>query len=129
MRHLNRSPRANLRLGLLALAFVAILLVALVSPLGGAPAAFRTSVPPTAAVTFHAFDNGSNNNSGGNGSFSLPSGLVTLALVGGLVFVILLVLIAAGVLALAVLTSRRLRQINETLAQLSAPPKGPTPPP
>jgi hypothetical protein len=123
------GPQAKLRVGVLAVAIVALLFVSLAGEFGSGALASKGMPGLTPAVRLLPSDNnGSNNNSGGNGSFSLPSGLVTLALVGGLVFVVLLALIAGGVVALAVITSRRLRQINETLAQMNAPPKGPTPP-
>ena len=69
-----------------------------------------------------------NNNGGGNGSLSLPGGLLQLAVIAGLVFFAALFLIAGGMIAAAVLLSRRLRQVNETLTKLLPPPKGPTPP-
>jgi len=109
---------------------VATVLLALLSGLGTAAprGGLSSGLAPAVPLTPNDNGNGSNNNSG-NGSFQLPGGLVTLALIGGLVFVVLFALIAGGVVALAVVTSRRLREINETLAKLSAPPKGPTPPP
>ena len=75
--------------------------------------------------------NGSNNNnngSGGNGSFSLPGGLLQIALFGGIAFLGALVAIAAGTIATAVMVSRRLRQVNETLQKLVPPPEKPKPP-
>jgi hypothetical protein len=74
--------------------------------------------------------NGSNNNSGGsgNGSFSLPSGLYTIALFGGVAFLGALVAIAAGTIATAAMVSRGLRQVNETLQKLIPPPDKPKPP-
>ncbi|MCI4363999.1 MAG: hypothetical protein L3K13_06855 [Thermoplasmata archaeon] len=76
-------------------------------------------------------NNGSGNNGGnskGNGSLSLPSGLQQLALIFGAVFLIAMLLIAAGTIATAVVLSRRLRQINETLAKSSPAPKDAKPP-
>lgn len=71
---------------------------------------------------------GGGNNSGGNSSgFSLPSGLFQTAILLGGVVLVSLVLIAAGTIATAVVLSRRLRQINETLARLK-PPEPPKPP-
>jgi len=109
---------------------VAVLCLTLTGLLGGASVPRRSSSALTLASVSNSNNNGngSNNNSGGNGSFSLPSGLLTLALIGGLLFVVLLALIAGGVLALAVTTSRRLREINDTLSRMNPPPKGPAPP-
>ncbi|MGP8072677.1 MAG: hypothetical protein ACLPZM_06065 [Thermoplasmata archaeon] len=45
-----------------------------------------------------------------------------------LVFMGTMVAIAAGVVAIAVLVPRRLRQLNETLAKTGLPPKEPKPP-
>jgi hypothetical protein len=80
-------------------------------------------------------NNNGNNNSGsnsgnskGNGSLSLPSGLLQLGIIFGAVFLVSMLLIAAGTIATAVLVSRRLRQINETLAKANAPSKDPKPP-
>ncbi|MCI4346675.1 MAG: hypothetical protein L3K07_08010 [Thermoplasmata archaeon] len=76
--------------------------------------------------------NGSGNNNGGNskgnGSLSLPAGLLQLALIFGAVFLVSMLLIAAGTIATAVVLSRRLRQINETLAKSNAAPKDAKPP-
>jgi hypothetical protein len=73
--------------------------------------------------------NGSNNNNGGgNGSFSFPSGLLTIALFGGVAFLGALVAIAAGTISSAVMVSRRLRQVNETLQKLIPPSDKPKPP-
>lgn len=61
---------------------------------------------------------GGSGGGGTNGSgFSLPSGLLTTLTLVGLVVVGALVTIAAGTVATAVVVSRRLRQINETLAR------------
>jgi len=75
-------------------------------------------------------NNGSNgsSNSGGNGSLSLPSGLFTFVLIFGAVFLGAMVAIAAGVIATAVLVSRQVRRLNETLAGMSRPPQPPKPP-
>jgi len=107
----------------------AVLCLTLTGLLGGASVPGRSSSALTLASVSNSNNNGNgSNNSGGNGSFSLPSGLLTLALIGGLLFVVLLALIAGGVLALAVTTSRRLREINDTLSRMNPPPKGPAPP-
>jgi hypothetical protein len=73
-------------------------------------------------------NNGNGNGSGSGGGLTLPSGLESLVLVIGLVFLGTMIAIAAGTIATAALVSRRLRQINETLAKLSLPPKEPKPP-
>jgi hypothetical protein len=68
------------------------------------------------------------NSNGSNGSgFSLPSGLFQTAILLGAVLLVSLVLIAAGTIATAVVLSRRLRQINETLAKQKTP-EAPKPP-
>lgn len=87
------------------------------------------------SVTSNSGNNNGNNNSGsgngnskGNGSLSLPSGLLQLGIIFGAVFLVSMLLIAAGTIATAVLVSRRLRQINETLAKANRAPKDPKPP-
>jgi hypothetical protein len=71
--------------------------------------------------------NGNNSNSGNNSLGSLiPSGFLTIGLILVLVFMGALIAIAVGVVALAVLVPRRLRQLNETLAKSGMPPKPPT---
>jgi hypothetical protein len=94
----------------------------------------RASATATLSVTSNGNNNngnGSNNNNnggGGNGSFSFPSGLFTIALFGGIAFLGALVAIAAGTIATAVMVSRRLRAVNETLQKLIPPPQKPGPP-
>jgi hypothetical protein len=76
--------------------------------------------------------NGNNNKNGsngsGNGSFSLPSGLISFVILFGIVFLATMVAIAAGTVATAVMVSRQLRRLNETLKQQNRPP-GPGGPP
>lgn len=76
--------------------------------------------------------NGSGSNNGGDGNTSLgsliPSGFLEVGLIVALVFIGSVVAIAAGVVAMAVLVPRRLRQLNETLAKSGLPPKEPKPP-
>jgi hypothetical protein len=68
-----------------------------------------------------------NNNNGSKGGLSLPGGLLYLVTIFGIVFLGAVVAIAAGVIATAVVLSRRIRQVNETLAaqQKSMPPSKP----
>jgi hypothetical protein len=73
-------------------------------------------------------NNGNGNGSGSGGGLTLPTGLESLVLVIGLVFLGTMIAIAAGTIATAAVVSRRLRQINETLAKLSLPPREPKPP-
>ncbi|MCI4342030.1 MAG: hypothetical protein L3K11_06655, partial [Thermoplasmata archaeon] len=84
-------------------------------------------------VNSNSGNGNNNNNSGssggkGNGSLSLPSGLQQLALIFGAVFLVAMLIIAAGTMATAVVVSRRLRQINETLAKVNALSKDAKPP-
>ncbi|MGA8663543.1 MAG: hypothetical protein WB809_00510 [Thermoplasmata archaeon] len=76
--------------------------------------------------------NGNNSNNGGNGNTSLssllPGGFLEIGIILVLVFMGAIVAIAAGVVAMAVLVPRRLRQLNETLAKSGLPPKEPKPP-
>ena len=92
----------------------------------------RASATATLTVTGNGNNNngsGNNNsNNGGNGSFSLPGGLITIAMFGGAAFLAALVAIAAGTIATAVKVSRRLREVNETLQKLTPPPTPPSPP-
>jgi len=68
--------------------------------------------------------NGSNSGNGsGSGGFSLPEGLVTTLFTFALVFFAGLFALAAGVIAMAVLISRRLRQLTEAMK-----PREPAPP-
>ncbi len=69
-------------------------------------------------------NNGSNSGNGsGSGGFSLPEGLVTTLFTFALVFFAGLFALAAGVIAMAVLISRRLRQLTEAMK-----PREPAPP-
>jgi hypothetical protein len=73
--------------------------------------------------------NGNNSNNGNNSLSSLiPSSFLTIGLILVVVFMGAIVAIAAGVVALAVLVPRRLRQLNENLAKAGLPPKEPKPP-
>jgi hypothetical protein len=80
-------------------------------------------------------NSGNGNGSGGNGkggsnsSSILPSGLLTILTYFVLIFMATMVIIAAGVLAIAVSVSRRLRQLNETLARTARAPNEGKPPP
>jgi hypothetical protein len=67
--------------------------------------------------------NGGNGSSGGgnNGGFSIPSTLITMLMLFGIVFLASIVALAAGMIAVAVLVSRRLRQLTETMAKVSSP--------
>jgi hypothetical protein len=71
----------------------------------------------------------SNSNSSNNSGFQLPAQLVTLALIFGGILVISLVILAAGVLATAILVSRRLRQLAEVMEKSNSPPTVPGKPP
>lgn len=81
--------------------------------------------------------NGNHGGSGGNGSssgFSLPSGLIGLATIFVVVFLVAFVAIAAGAIATAVAVSRGLKRLNKTMAEnrgLSDTPRAPAgaPPP
>ena len=70
--------------------------------------------------------NSGNGNNGGNGSggsgFSFPSGLFQVALLLSIAFIGSMVALAAGMIATAVILSRRLRQLKETLERTSQPP-------
>jgi hypothetical protein len=100
------------------------------------PSTRASAVADLAVVSSNSGNNGGNNSngnnngngSGGGGSLALPSGLEELVLIIGLVFVGAMIAIAAGTIATAAIVSRRLRQINETLAKMNLPPKEPKPP-
>jgi hypothetical protein len=64
---------------------------------------------------------GGNHGGSSNSSSILPSGLLTILTYVILVFIATMVIIAAGVVAIAVMLSRRLRQLNETMAQTTRP--------
>jgi hypothetical protein len=72
--------------------------------------------------------NGSKSGSGINGSL-LPSGVFAFVLLFGFIFLGALIAIAAGTIATAVLVSRRLRQINETLTKTQRETTETKPPP
>jgi hypothetical protein len=65
-------------------------------------------------------DNGNGNNS--SSPISIPSNLVTFAIILGAVFVISMILIAVGTIVSAVLIPRRLRQLAEVMAKANSPP-------
>jgi uncharacterized membrane protein YgcG len=76
--------------------------------------------------------NGNNGGSGGSGGggngssgFSLPSGLLQVALLLSLAFIGSMVALAAGMVATAVILSRRLRQLKEVLERTGPPPSSP----
>jgi len=98
-----------------------------------------SSVPPSKATEQGGLDvnsgsngngNGSNNGGGGNNSLGslIPSGFLTIGIILVVALMGAIIAIAAGVVALAVLVPRRLRQLNETLAKSGLPPKDPKPP-
>jgi hypothetical protein len=94
----------------------------------GSPAA---RVSATATLQVNSNGNGNSGGSGksnGSGGLSLPSGLFGLLTIFAAVFLGTMVAIAAGVIAIAVSVSRRLRQINETLAAQMKPPADVRPP-
>jgi hypothetical protein len=74
---------------------------------------------------------GSNSSSKSNGSglFNFPSGLFGLLTIFVFVFLGAIVALAVGVIAMAVSPSRRLRQLNDTLAAQPKPPVRGGPPP
>ena len=74
--------------------------------------------------------NGSNGSSSGNnnGGFSIPSSLITMLMLFGIVLLGSIVALAAGVIAVAVLVSRRLRQLTETMAKANNPSSPAKPP-
>jgi hypothetical protein len=74
--------------------------------------------------------NGSNGSSGGgdNGGFQIPSTLITMLMLFGIVFLASIVALAAGMIAVAVLVSRRLRQLTETMAKVNTQPSVAKPP-
>jgi len=97
--------------------------------------ASRTSLTADVTVVSNSNGNGNgngnsnnNNNGSGGGSLAIPSGLEQIALIVALVFLGTMIAIAAGTIATAVVVSRRLRQINETLAKMNLNPKEPKPP-
>jgi hypothetical protein len=74
--------------------------------------------------------NGGNGSSGGgsNGGFQIPSTLVTMLMLFGIVFLASIVALAAGMIAVAVLVSRRLRQLTETMAKVNSQSSATRPP-
>ncbi|MGA8303872.1 MAG: hypothetical protein WA691_10265 [Thermoplasmata archaeon] len=94
-----------------------------------------TKASQTATLNVESGSNGSgngngNNSNNGNNSLSslIPSGFLTIGLILVIVFMGAIIAIAAGVVALAVLVPRRLRQLNESLAKGGLPPKESKPP-
>ena len=83
----------------------------------------------SASLTVNSNSGNGNGNNGGNGSgtngFSLPSGLFQVALLVSLAFVGSMVALAAGMVATAVILSRRLRQLKEVLERTIPPPANP----
>jgi hypothetical protein len=130
-----RDGRISRRSGALAVAAaLLILLAALVAiSFGAPPLAARASQPASLNV---ANGNGGNGNGSGNNSNSgnnslgslIPSGFLTIGLILVLVYMGAIIAIAVGVVALAVLVPRRLRQLSETLANAGLPPKESKPP-
>jgi uncharacterized membrane protein YgcG len=74
--------------------------------------------------------NGGNGSSGGgnNGGFQIPSTLITMLMLFGIVFLASIVALAAGMIAVAVLVSRRLRQLTETMAKVNTQSSAAKPP-
>ena len=85
----------------------------------------------SATLTVNTSGNGGNGNGNGTGSggFSLPTDLITMLTLFGALFVGAIVALAAGVIVMTVLMSRRLRQLNETLAKANQPSTEEKPPP
>ncbi len=87
----------------------------------------------SAPLTVNSIGNGNGNPNGSSksnssGSFNFPSGLFSLLTVFVFVFLGAMVALAAGVIAVAVSVSRRLRQLNDTIAaQQKSPPEGKPP--
>ena len=87
------------------------------TPVGRASAQTQLTVNPSSSG-----GSGSSGNNTGNGSgLNLPAGLFQVALLFGIVVLASIVAIAAGTIAIAISVSRRLRQINETLAKMQPP--------
>jgi uncharacterized membrane protein YgcG len=74
--------------------------------------------------------NGGNGSTGGgsNGGFQIPSTLITMLMLFGIVFLASIVALAAGMIAVAVLVSRRLRQLTETMAKVNTQSSAAKPP-
>jgi hypothetical protein len=72
--------------------------------------------------------NGSGNGSGSTSGFQLPAALVATVTLFAAIFIGAIVALAAGVIATAVLLSRRLRQLNETLSKANPETDEPKPP-
>lgn len=86
------------------------------TPAGHASAQAQLTVNPSSSG-----GGGSSGNNTGNGSgLNLPAGLFQVALLFGIVVLASIIAIAAGTIAIAVSVSRRLRQINETLAKMQS---------
>ncbi|MCI4318784.1 MAG: hypothetical protein L3K23_01455 [Thermoplasmata archaeon] len=91
----------------------------------------HTSASTTLTVTSNSGNGNGNGNNGGSGNgssgFSFPSGLFQVALLLSIAFIGSMVALAAGMIATAVILSRRLRQLKEALERTgqlpSTPPK------
>ncbi|MCI4371274.1 MAG: hypothetical protein L3J78_01350 [Thermoplasmata archaeon] len=100
-------------------------------------AAYKTSTSGT--LTVNTGSGGCTSNCGGNrsgsgngtgsGSFSLPPELITMMFTLAIVFFAGLFALAGGVIAMAVLISRRLRQLTEAMAPSEKAPKESEKPP
>lgn len=78
----------------------------------------------SAALTVRSSSSGGGGGGTGNnssGGFQLPTGLLSTAILFGAVFLFAFVALAAGVVAMAILIPRRLRQLNETLGRQGTP--------
>ena len=90
----------------------------------GSTASTLTVNTGSGGCTTNCGGNGSSSGNGsGSGGFTLPEGLVTTLFTFALVFFAGLFALAAGVIAMAVLISRRLRQLTEAMK-----PREPAPP-
>jgi hypothetical protein len=90
------------------------------------PTATRASMTTSLQVNSNGNGNGNSNNnshnSSGAGGLNLPGGLVSVLTIFAIVFLGAMVALAAGVIAVAVSVSRRLRQLTEAIAQQPKPP-------
>ncbi|HKS59703.1 MAG TPA: hypothetical protein VJS68_02870 [Thermoplasmata archaeon] len=87
----------------------------------------RASSTTTLTVNSNSSGTGNGNGNNSGNPFSFPSGLLTLVTIFGAIFLGSLVALAAGVIATAVMVSRRLRQLTEAMKLQSAPPTGDKP--
>jgi hypothetical protein len=84
----------------------------------GSTASTLTVNPGSGGCTTNCGGNGSGTGSGngtGSGGFSLPEGLITTLFLFSVIFLAAIVALAAGVIAMALLVSRRLRQLTEAM--------------